>query len=300
MVIDGTTRTPTHVLAHLSDPHLLADGTRLHGRIDTESQLRAALRRIESTEQPIDAIVLSGDLTDTADPAAYRVLRDLVEPVAARLEAAVVWTGGNHDERRPLAQALFGLDTETPQDRSVTVRGLRIITLDTALPGYHDGGLDEGQLDWLTRELAESAPHGTILVMHHPPIVYRSPWMQLLDFRQPQRLRDVLARSDVRAILSGHLHVTTFGTLGITPVFVAGGVSYVDDIGVPRDQLMAIDGPQSWNLIEVHADQVVGTVVPVTEHETWPALSDQVAAYMAAVPAAERRAAFARKRTSTP
>jgi 3',5'-cyclic AMP phosphodiesterase CpdA len=215
--------------------------------------------------------------------------------VAERLGAAIVWAGGNHDERRPLARELFGRDTDEPQDRVTTVRGLRIITLDTATPGHHDGGLSQDQFDWLARELADSAPHGTILVMHHPPIVYRSPWMQLLDFREPERLREVISRSDVRAILSGHLHVTSFGTLGTTPVFVAGGVSYVDDIGVPRSRLMAIDGPQSWNLIEVHEGQVVGTVVPVAEHETWPALSDGVAAYMETVPPTEQRAAFSRK-----
>lgn len=295
MVLEESSRTPTHVIAHLSDMHLLAGGARLHGRIDTEAKLQAALRRVEATGESVDALVLSGDLTDTADPAAYRLLREIVEPVAERLGAAIVWTGGNHDERRPLGRELFGRDTNEPQDRVATVRGLRIITLDTAIPGHHDGGLSQDQFDWLARELAESAPHGTILVMHHPPIVYRSPWMQLLDFREPERLREVISRSDVRAILSGHLHVTTFGTLGTTPVFVAGGVSYVDDIGVPRTQLMAIDGPQSWNLIEVHEGQVVGTVVPVAEHETWPALTDRVAAYMETVPPTEQRAAFSRK-----
>ncbi|MDN5797701.1 MAG: metallophosphoesterase [Intrasporangium sp.] len=295
MVLGRAIRTPTHVIAHLSDPHLLADGTRLHGRIDTEAQLRAALHRVEMSGEQVDVLVLSGDLTDTADPAAYRLLRELVEPVAERLGAAVVWTGGNHDERRPLAQVLFGTDTDAPQDTATTVRGLRVIALDTAVPGRHDGGLSDAQFDWLARQLGASAAHGTILVMHHPPIVYRSPWMQLLDFREPGRLRDLLGTSDVRAILSGHLHVTSFGTLGTVPVFVAGGVSYVDDLGIPRERLMAIDGPQSWNLVEVHPDQVVGSVVPVAQHDTWPALSEQVTAYMATVPAGRRRTEFARK-----
>ncbi|WP_347349988.1 metallophosphoesterase [Intrasporangium sp.] len=295
MAVAATTRIPTHVIAHLSDPHLLADGTLLHGRIDTAAQLRAALHRVESTDQRIDLLVLSGDLTDTGDPAAYRLLRELVEPVAARLHAAVVWTGGNHDERRPLAQVLFGVDTDAPQDTVTTVRGLRVIALDTAVPGHHDGGLSDEQLDWLARQLATPAPHGTVLVMHHPPIAYHSPWMQLLDFREPDRLRAMIGGSDVRAILGGHLHVTSFGTLGTVPVFVAGGVCYVDDAGAPPERLMALDGPQSWNLVEVHDDQVVGSVVPVARSETWPALNDEVRAYLAAVPTDRRRAVFARK-----
>jgi hypothetical protein len=133
--------------------------------------------------------------------------------------------------------------------------------------------------------------------MHHPPIPYRSAVMQLLDFDEPDRLAAALQGTDVRAILSGHLHVTTFGTLAGIPVLVAGGVSYVDDVGVPGEDLMAVDGPQSWNIIEVHPDQIVATVVPVEQHKTWPALPEGVMDYMRTVPEGDRREVFSRKRT---
>lgn len=287
--------TPTHVLAHLSDTHLLADGHLLAGRIDTVALLRQALARIEASGEAIDAIVLSGDLTDTGDPAAYELLVELVTPVADRLGAGVVLTGGNHDERRPLAWALHGLDTDEPCDRAVEVRGLRILAIDSAVPGYHHGGFADAQYAWLEQQLATPAPDGTILVMHHPPLTYRSPTMQLLDFDDVDRLRRTLVGTDVRAVLCGHLHVTTFGMLGDIPVLVAGGVSYVDDAGAPRERLMGIDGPQSWNLIDVHPHGIVSTVVPVAEHPTWPALSDAVRDHLDSVPEADRREAFSRK-----
>jgi 3',5'-cyclic AMP phosphodiesterase CpdA len=296
MVFTGSRPAPTHVLAHLSDMHLIAGGGLLQGHIDTVAQLRKALEKVEASGERIDALVLSGDLTDSAQPEAYATLRELVEPVAERLGATVVVTGGNHDERRPLAQGWYGLDTDEPQDRVTVVRGLRIIDVDSALPGFHHGGFSEAQYAWLARELATPAEHGTILVMHHPPISYRSPVMQLLDFDDPARLRATLEGTDVRAILSGHLHVTSFGTLGHVPVLVAGGVSYVDDVGAPRELLMGVDGPQSWNLVEVHADHVVATVAPVEQHPTWPSLSDAVVDYMATVPEEERRTVFSTKR----
>lgn len=295
MADDGTTPNPTHVLAHLSDPHLLADGSLLHGRIDTADRLRRCLDRVEGSGERIDALVLSGDLTDTGDPAAYALLRELVEPVAERLDARIVWTGGNHDERRHLARGLFGEDTDEPQDTVTRVGGLRIIAIDTALPGRHDGGLSDAQFDWLARELSTPSEHGTVLVMHHPPIVYRSPWMRLIDFEPVDRLRETLAGSDVRALLGGHLHVPTFGTLGTIPVHVAGGVSYADDVGAPRSRLMGVDGAQSWNLVEIHPDQVVASVVPATQHDTWPALSQAVIDHMATVPPGRRRDVFATK-----
>jgi len=297
MALTGSRPAPTHVLAHLSDPHIIAGGGLLAGHIDTEAQLRKALARVESSGERIDALVISGDLADSGDPAAYALLRDIVEPVVERLGCALVLTGGNHDERLPMARTLYGVDTDAPHDTVTHCNGLRIIALDSAVPGYHHGGFSDDQYAWLTGELAVPAEHGTILVIHHAPITYRSPVMQLLDFDDVERLRGVVEATDVRAVLSGHLHVTSFGMLGSVPVLVAGGVSYVDDVGAPRRLLMGVDGPQSWNLVEVHADQVVGTVVPIEQHPTWPALSEAVSEFMETVPEDERREVFSRKRT---
>ncbi|ADU50115.1 metallophosphoesterase [Intrasporangium calvum] len=296
MVVHGTQPAPTHVIAHLSDLHLIAGEGLLHGHIDTAAQFRKALARVEESGEGIDALVLSGDLTDVGQPEAYALLREIVAPVSERLAAPVVVTGGNHDERRALAAGLHAVDTDEPQDTVTKVNGLRILTLDSALPGFHHGGFSDAQYAWLADQLTEPAPHGTILVMHHPPITYRSPLMQLLDFEDVPRLRTALEGTDVRAILSGHLHVTSFGTLGAIPVFVAGGICYVDDAGAPRELLMAVDGPQSWNLIEVHADHVVGTVIPVERHETWPALNEAVVEYLATVAVEDQRTVFSTKR----
>ncbi|MEO7752965.1 MAG: metallophosphoesterase [Terracoccus sp.] len=295
MVTRADGPSPTHVIAHLSDPHVLCDGSLLGGRIDTVGQLRQAMHRVEASGEAIDVVVISGDLTAHADPASYRLLLDIVEPVVERLGARLVLTAGNHDERAPLAQAVTGAPSEGPLDTSTTVRGLRIVGMDSAVPGHHHGGFSVDQYDWLATELADPAEHGSVLVMHHPPLRYRSPVMRLLDFDDPARLASILKGTDVRAILCGHLHVTSFGVLAGIPVFVAGAVSYADDAGAPRDELMAVDGPQSWNLVEVHADQVVATVVPVAAHPTWPALSSEVRDFMDAVPADDKREVFSRK-----
>ncbi len=164
----GSLSAPTHVIAHLSDTHLIAGGGLLHGHIDTASQLHKALARVEQSAQHFDALVLSGDLTDQGRagglPAPPRDRR------AGRRTARrrpCVMTGGNHDERRALALGLNGADTDEPQDAVTMVRGLRIISLDSALPGYHHGGFSDTQYDWLSTQLAQPAEHGTILVMHH-------------------------------------------------------------------------------------------------------------------------------------
>ena len=217
----GQYPAPGHVVAHVSDPHLLAGDARQYGVIHPEAGLRLALERLTRLDPAPQALVFTGDLADRAEPAAYDRLRELVEPVAEALSATVVWVMGNHDERAEYAKSLFGEADESPQDRVHDVAGLRIVALDTTVPGYHHGGFSDAQYAWLTRELATPAPHGTVLVIHHAPITYRSPVMQLLDFDDVDRLRAAVAGTDVRAVLSGHLHVTP--ATAILPQFASEG-----------------------------------------------------------------------------
>ena len=74
---------PDHVVAHLSDPHLLAAGAKQYGVVDTEAGLELALARLARLDPPPQALVFTGDLADKAEPEAYARLREIVEPAAA-------------------------------------------------------------------------------------------------------------------------------------------------------------------------------------------------------------------------
>ncbi len=81
--------------------------------------------------------------------------------------------------------------------------------------------VDEQQLDWLSAELRQPAPAGTILVIHHPPIWSTTPVSELVALRAPEHLGAVIRGSDVRLILSGHPHRVSAGTLADVPVWVS-------------------------------------------------------------------------------
>src|SRR5439155_243446 len=83
----------------------------------------------------------------------------------ASLGAQVVWVMGNHDERGAYSQALFGEASDAPQDAVYDVNGLRIVSLDSTVPGYHHGELSAEQLAWLADVLADPAPHGPLLAL---------------------------------------------------------------------------------------------------------------------------------------
>ena len=262
---------PEHVLVHISDTHLLAGEGRLYDRIDSAVRLRELLTALERTGRRPEAIVFTGDLADRGEPAAYAELATIVEPVAERLGARVIWAMGNHDDRAAFRSRLLGEPgADAPVDRVDVIDGLRVITLDTSVPGEHHGALDDAQLAWLAAELARPALDGTILVMHHPPIPSLLDLAIAVELRDQPRLAEVLRGSDVRAILAGHLHYSSSATFAGIPVSVASASCYTQDLLVAEGGTMPRDGARSFNFVHVYPTTVLHSVVPL---EQTPALA---------------------------
>jgi 3',5'-cyclic-AMP phosphodiesterase len=258
---------PDHFLLHLSDTHLLAGDGRLYGSVDATAQLRRLLDDIEASEGRPEAIVVTGDLADRGEPEAYERLRTMVEPVAARLGARVIWVMGNHDDRASFrASLLREFASTTPVDRVHDVNGLRIIALDSTVPGHHHGEVSDAQLDWLAEELATPAPHGTILAMHHPPLPSVLDLAVSVELRDQGGLAEVLWGSDVRSIIAGHLHYSSTGTFAGIPVSVASATCYTQDLSVPVGGTRGRDGARAFNLVHVYPTTVLHSVVPVGEY----------------------------------
>lgn len=259
---------PERVLLHLSDTHLRAEGSRIWDLVSGTENLARALTGIEASGVRPDAIVFTGDLVDLGERAAYADLREIVDPFAARLDAPVVWVMGNHDARGPFRSELWDEDGTdlSPVDRVQEFDGLRIVTVDTSVPGHHHGELSDDQLAWLADVLSTPAPLGTILAMHHPPVPSVLALAASVELRGQQRLARVLAGTDVRAIIAGHLHYSTFATFAGIPVSVASSTCYAQDLSVPVGGTRPQDGGQAYNLVHVYDDTVVHSVVPVAVH----------------------------------
>lgn len=291
----GQYRPARRVLVHVSDTHLLAAG-RLAGRYDTAANLTRTLEAIEGIGVTPDAIVFTGDLTDLGEPEAYRALRAAVEPVAERLNAPVIWVAGNHDERTSLRSALLGVDaSEEPVTGVWDLGGLRLVVIDTSVPGWHHGDLDAAQLAWLRDVLSAPAPLGTILAMHHPPLPSHVPLFDVLELREQGRLAEVMAGTDVRTILAGHLHYSTSGTFAGIPVSVAAATCYTMDLARAAVDVNGMDAGQSFHLVHVYDDTITHAVVPVVDAAGGDFFSAEWVAMMARLTPEERLEAFSRK-----
>ena len=294
----GQHPAPLRTIAHVSDTHLLADGAPQFGAIDTTAHAREALQRLTRLDPAPDAIVVTGDLADQGEPGAYRELRAMTEPLATDLGAQVVWVMGNHDERPAYAAELFGREVgvDVPQDAVYDIGGLRVVALDTTVPGYHHGELREEQLRWLAEVLATPAEHGTVLALHHPPIpVPMVPAAAIIELLDQDRLAAVLEGTDVVSILGGHFHFSSHSTFAGIPVSVAAATCYLEDPAPLGRFTSALDAHQSVNVVHVYADRVVHTVVPVAPAPEVRGHPAEVVEQLAALTPEQRREMISRK-----
>ena len=260
---------PDHFIVHLSDTHLVAGDQPLYGSVDSEAHLRRLFGELEASGARPEALVFTGDLADVGDADSYALLKSIVEPAARRLGAQVIWVMGNHDNRRNFRAGMLGQHpATTPIDRVYDVNGLRIIALDSTVPGKHHGLVTDSQLDWLAEELSYPAPHGTILAMHHPPVPSVQDLAILVELRAQDALAEVIRGSDIRSIIAGHLHYSTTSMFAGVPVSVASATCYTQDLNVAAAVdgsrgTLARNGAQSFNLVHIYEETVLHSVVPI-------------------------------------
>jgi Icc protein len=282
---------PRHFLLHLSDPHLLGGPDPLYGAVDSEAKLIQLFDEVRASGARPEAVIFTGDLADQGDPQAYAKLRAIVDPACEDMGAQVIWAMGNHDNRANFRTGLLDEPaSDAPVDRSYFINGLRIITMDTSVPGYHHGELSPSQLGWLTRQLDTPAPDGTILALHHPPVPSVLDLAVLVELRDQASLASVVRNSDVRTILAGHLHYSTTATFAGIPVSVASATCYTQDLNVAVGGTRGRDGGQAFNLVHVYEHTIVHSVVPlgnaatVGEHVTSEMTAERLAAAGVSIP----------------
>ncbi|QIS11742.1 metallophosphoesterase family protein [Nocardia arthritidis] len=274
-------------VVQLTDTHIRPAGQSVHG-VDTYANLTHVLGQLLAADQSIDALVLSGDLTDDGSPEAYRRLRDAVTPVAAELGATILYVMGNHDERGAFAVELLGADPATVRpeqtlDQVIDVGGLRIIALDSTTPGRHEGHLETAQLAWLTDELRRPAPRGTLLVLHHPPIASPLAATEYLRLQRPELLETAVAGTDIQMIICGHNHLTAAAAVAGIPVWLGPALAYRIDPMPPATRHRGLAG-FGYSRIDLIGSTVIATAIEATPATAlYDRPTDEVLAQLAAL-----------------
>jgi Icc protein len=239
------------ILCQITDLHIKAGGRKSYRVVDTAGSLRRCIDSVMQLKQRPDAVVLTGDLVDSGEPQEYAFLRELLQP----LTMPYYLLPGNHDERGTLRAAfpdhayLQGNGYRRDGDRvlyAIDDFPLRIVALDTVVPGAAGGVVDAASLAWLDRTLRGQPEKPTVIAMHHPPFITGIGYMDEIGLENAAELERLVRRhSQVERIICGHLHRpihTRFGgTIASTCPSVAHQV--VLDLDANAPSLFVMEPP---------------------------------------------------------
>lgn len=195
------------LLCQISDTHIKAGRKKAYGIVDTATMLERCVQQILRLPQRPDAVIATGDLVDWGRPDEYALLRELLSPLTMPLYLMM----GNHDERGGLRECFpdHSYLRQWPPfvQYAIDDHALRIVALDTVIPGQGSGELCDERLAWLDRTLAARPDAPTVVALHHPPFATGIGHMDRIGLAGADALAQVVARhSQVERVIAGHLH----------------------------------------------------------------------------------------------
>jgi Icc protein len=194
------------LLVQITDLHLNARPGPAAAGVDPGASLARGVAHLNGLDPRPDAVVISGDLVDLGTAEEYARLSDLLAPLAIPFYLMP----GNHDHRDRLRQAFrahgYLQDGEHVQ-YTVELAGVRLVMLDSLVPGSHAGELGPRRIAWLDATLADAPRVPTLVFVHHPPLVTGAPHVDRSRLLDAGRFGEAIARHpQVERVASGHVH----------------------------------------------------------------------------------------------
>jgi 3',5'-cyclic-AMP phosphodiesterase len=271
------------LIAQISDTHILAPGKlyrapvesvlptteRVYGEFDTAACLARAVGTLNAAVPRPDITLVTGDLVENGEPAQYEHLVSLLAP----FQMPVFVIPGNHDAREPLRDAFGGagyLPAEGFLQYTVEDYPLRIVALDTLVPGHHHGMLCAERLGWLGEMLSAQPDRPTVIVMHHPPFPTAITYMDRYGLENATGFAEIVARHpQVERILCGHLHRAIDRRFAGTVAGTAPATAHQIRLNLsPDTPLRFVAEPPGYQL---HLWQDGGLITHTAVFGDWPA-----------------------------
>jgi Icc protein len=197
----------TMLIAQITDTHIKPEGRLAYRHVETAGYLARCVGELGQLQPRPDVVLATGDLVDAGRPEEYRRLRELLVP----LPMPVYLIPGNHDERDALATE-FAHHAYLPRRGKFlhyVVEGypVRLIGLDTLVPGQGGGLMCEERLAWLAARLEEAPDRPTLIFMHHPPFATGIRRMDAQGLQNAEAMAAVVRyHPQVEGVVCGHVH----------------------------------------------------------------------------------------------
>lgn len=184
----------------ITDSHLLATETLLRG-VNTRRILTSCLDKIDDA---IDAIFLTGDVSEDGSPASYHYAAKALSTVNCH----VYWIPGNHDTLHVMRD-VFAQYPLFSWPSFLVLNHWRFIFLNSTIDGTNDGLLADDQLIILQEQLQQATQlkQQLVLVMHHHPLKVGQQGVDGCMLRNSDAVLALLAQhACAKLVICGHVH----------------------------------------------------------------------------------------------
>lgn len=196
------------IIAQISDIHIAAPGKKTYNIAPMAENLAATVAHINGQNPRPDVVIVTGDI-------AMNGLQSEVERAADILnELAMPYfiVPGNHDDREKLWNVFGNKACPAKHDDFISFvvddYAVRLIGLDTTIPGKPGGEIGEKRAQWLDERLSENTEKPTVLFMHHPPVKCSVLETDEDGFIGVERLANIVDKySNIEKLLCGHIHL---------------------------------------------------------------------------------------------
>ena len=231
------------LIAQISDPHIKAGGKLSYRQVDTANALRQAISTLNQLAPRPDLVLISGDLVDFGHPEEYATFREIL----AELTLPVYLIPGNHDDRQHLRAAFpdhpYLFQHHDYLQWVVNDFPVRLVGLDSSVPGKPHGVLSDESLQWLDTTLAEQPAQPTLVMVHHHPFISGIDHMDRQPLLNPNAFAEVISQhAQVERVLCGHLHRSVQARFANTLAISCPGVSHQVSLDLTPD------GPSRFQL----------------------------------------------------
>jgi len=184
-------------ILQLSDNHIQADANALLYQVSTLNKLNQLLEKVKPRIESIEAIFLSGDVSQDGSAESYRHIAESLQV----LKKPVYWFAGNHDRSHVMHDTLTSYPYFQPLD-SLILNNWQFLVLDTVREGCDEGYLVENT------ETRIRASTFCALWMHHHPAPVGSKLIDKYKLQNPELLSAFLDAQirQPEVIITGHVH----------------------------------------------------------------------------------------------
>jgi Icc protein len=222
-------------LIHISDIHLTKDGHDIWG-VNVLEHFCKAIQKIKSMDS-IDAIVVSGDLSDDGSRWSY----EYIDRAFAGIGIPTFCCPGNHDNLEEFYHDYAPSFYKTHE--IFQLGSWTFIMLNSAVSGMSKGLFNPKILS----KLIQSNNEHIAIILHHPPIE-QAGWLNRKLLENRNEFNDlILQAGNVRLVLYGHTHYHTNNIVDGITYSSASSIGFAFHPSLPKFEIAY--GKESFSLI---------------------------------------------------